>query len=74
MMTPNDRSKGQACITSAATLGNVLAALLGGVFLDHFGVRFMMGVAVAVSALGAALILSATGLRRKRRLPPDLDL
>lgn len=74
MMNPNDRSKGQAFITSAATLGNVLAALLGGVFLDHFGVRFMMGVAVAVSTLGAALILSATGLRRKRRLPTDLDL
>ncbi len=72
MMNPNDRSKGQAFITSAATLGNVLAALLGGVFLDLYSVRFMMIIAITVSAVGAALILGATGVRLRAKLPRGL--
>lgn len=66
MVHSYDRSKGQAFITSAATLGNVISALLGGVFLDHFGVRFMLKAAFIVSAMGAILILAATKTKKKQ--------
>lgn len=53
-------AKGQAFMTSAITLGGVLANLLGGWLLDMVGVPGMLAAGLAAAALGLFLGLSST--------------
>ena len=51
-----DTVKGQSLITTATTLGNVFASLIGGRILDLYGTEEMMLVAVIVALVGVVLL------------------
>lgn len=58
-----DTVKGQSLVTTAITLGTVIASLDGGWIMDHFGVREMLLVAMVIAWIGIALIFA--GLEKK---------
>ena len=59
-------AKGQAALTSAATLGGVAANLLGGRLLDIAGVGTMLGVSVFIASLGCVRGLCAVEKTEKK--------
>ncbi len=60
IMVPGDSVKGQACYTTAMTLGNVLGAIAAGQILDTLGVPSMLLAATLCALLGAVIVLLCT--------------
>ncbi len=60
-----DRTKGQAFITSAITIGSVVASFLGGWLLDCRSVKIMLLVGTLFAALGFLIGLGAVEKRKK---------
>jgi PPP family 3-phenylpropionic acid transporter len=60
ILKKEDLVKGQAFITSAITLGSVVASILGGRLLDGFGVKIMLLAGLIVSILGLFIGLCST--------------
>lgn len=56
IMDKQDAIKGQACMTMAFTLGNVVSALFGGPILDHIGVTAVLLFAIITGTLGMIMI------------------
>lgn len=61
VMEPQDEVKGQAYFTMALSVGNVIAALLGGPLIDRFGVNAMLILALVTSVAGTGVIIHAVG-------------
>lgn len=55
MVRPSERVQGQAWLTMAITLGNVLASFAGGLILDWAGVRTLLAASVAAEAVGMVI-------------------
>lgn len=55
-----DQAKGQAYMTSAATLGSLIASVLGGIVVDAFGVPAMLLLATTMSAVGTITMVIFT--------------
>lgn len=64
-----DTVKGQSLITTATTLGNVFASLIGGRILDIYGTQEMMLVAVIVALVGVVLMILGVENREKQGKP-----
>ena len=60
IMEKTDAIKGQAYFTMTYTLGSVIGALVGGMFIDWRGVNAMLIFATAVSAVGMLIVFLAT--------------
>lgn len=56
IMDKRDAIKGQACMTMAFTLGNVVSALFGGPILDYAGVTAALLFCIGTGALGMLII------------------
>ena len=56
LVDDSDNVKGQSFITSAMTLGNVFASLLGGVIIDNLGVYPMILIQASLACVGAILL------------------
>ena len=54
-----DQVKGQACITSAITIGGVFSNLISGVILDGLGIGPMLLTGTAVCGLGVVIAFVA---------------
>lgn len=55
-----DQAKGQAYMTSAATLGSLIASVLGGMIVEAYGAPRMLLLAASLSALGTVLMIVFT--------------
>lgn len=55
-----DAIKGQAYMTMTYTLGTVLGSLIGGSFIDQFGVKTMLLAASVAAGIGMIIFLLAT--------------
>lgn len=60
-----NRTKGQAFITSATTIGSVVASFLGGWLLDYRSVKIMLLVGTLFAALGFLIALGAVEKRKE---------
>lgn len=60
IMEEQDIIKGQAYMTMVYTLGSVLAALIGGFFIDKAGVNAMLAFATATAFIGMIIVLFAS--------------
>ena len=58
VMDKQDAIKGQACMTMAFTLGNVVSALIGGPMIDHLGITSTLIFATVMGAIGMIIIWS----------------
>lgn len=58
-MEKSDKTKGQAYVNCAITLGGVFSALVCGRLLDVLGVKAMLSVSTAVGAIGTVLVIIA---------------
>jgi len=58
VMDKQDAIKGQACMTMAFTLGNVVSALIGGPMIDHLGITATLIFATVMGAIGMVIIWS----------------
>lgn len=58
VMDKQDAIKGQACMTMAFTLGNVVSALIGGPMIDHMGITATLIFATIMGAIGMVVISS----------------
>jgi len=58
VMDKQDAIKGQACMTMAFTLGNVVSALIGGPMIDHMGITATLIFATIMGAIGMTIIWS----------------
>lgn len=56
IMDKQDAIKGQACMTMAFTLGNVVSALFGGPILDYAGVTAALFFCIGTGAVGMLII------------------
>ena len=56
IMDKQDAIKGQACMTMAFTLGNVVSALFGGPLLDYAGITITLLFATAMGVIGMLII------------------
>ena len=56
VMDKQDAIKGQACMTMAFTLGNVVSALIGGPMIDHMGITATLIFATIMGAIGMTII------------------
>lgn len=59
VMALRDKVKGQSLMVATSTLGGVFGSLLGSWLLDLTGLRTMLWISVAVSALGSAVMICA---------------
>ena len=57
IMTDNDAVKGQAFITIAMTIGNLLSSLLGGIFIKIIGVSASLWVGTVITLVGAIVAI-----------------
>lgn len=55
-----NQAKGQAYMTSATTLGSLIASVLGGMIVEAYGAPKMLLVATSLSALGTVLMIVYT--------------
>ena len=60
-----DSAKAQSLAFSMTTIGSVLASLIGGSMFKTAGVRPTMLTATAFAAVGAAIALAATYMKKK---------
>lgn len=60
-----DRTKGQAFMTSASTIGSVVASFLGGWLLDYRSVKIMLLVGTLFAALGFLIALGAVEKKKE---------
>lgn len=60
LVSPQDRVRGQAVMTLAPLISGATGALLGGFLLDALGVRTMLALSLAISAVGSALMIVFT--------------
>lgn len=61
-----DTVKAQSFITTAITLGNVFASLIGGRLLDVYGTKEMLFIAVIVAIVGVVLMTAGVESREKK--------
>ncbi|MGM9593096.1 MAG: MFS transporter [Candidatus Onthomonas sp.] len=61
IMDDSDAVKGQAFVTAAITLGNLLSSLTGGLLLDYGSVTVMLTVGLAATLVGTAMTLRSLG-------------
>ena len=55
-MEKQDAVKGQACMTMAFTLGNVISALIGGPMIDLWGVKTLLISSIIMGAIGMVIV------------------
>ena len=67
-----DSAKAQSLAFSMTNIGSVLSSLIGGKMFDTVGVRPTMLTAAAICALGAAIAIAATFIRRSAVERQDL--
>jgi len=66
MMGDGDKVKGQAYLGSAMAIGGIAANFAGGRILDAYGPQAMLECAIALSAVGnAVVILAARAMKKK---------
>ena len=66
MMGEGDKVKGQAYLGSAMAIGGIAANFAGGRILDAYGPQAMLECAIAMSAVGnAVVILAARAIQKK---------
>jgi PPP family 3-phenylpropionic acid transporter len=66
MMVEGDKVKGQAYLGSAMAIGGIAANFAGGRVLDDYGPQAMLECAIALSAVGnAVVILAARAIQKK---------
>lgn len=58
-MEQTDKTKGQAYVNCAITLGGVFSALVCGRLLDVLGVKAMLSVSTVIGAIGTVLVIIA---------------
>ena len=58
-IAPEDQVKGQAFMTTAATLSGIFATLLGGIMFDSIGVSHTLLVAAVSAGCGLVILLPA---------------
>ena len=56
IMDKQDAIKGQACMTMAFTLGNVISALIGGPVIDLWGIQALLMCSALMGAIGMVII------------------
>jgi Major Facilitator Superfamily. len=66
IMDNKDLIKGQAMVTGAITLGNILASLIGGILLDHFNAQSMLFAGIIVSTAGSIFMLFSIKSAKKK--------
>lgn len=67
VMEQSDKTKGQAYVNCAITLGGVFSALICGKLLDDLGVKPMLAVSAVVGAVGTILVIIALrGIKLKK--------
>ncbi|MBQ8264202.1 MAG: MFS transporter [Oscillospiraceae bacterium] len=59
VISPADRVKGQALVTSTTSLSAIAASFLSGIMLDNLGASATMLVSAIISATGALIVLPA---------------
>lgn len=59
-MAPEDKVKGQSMVTCSITVAAVLGNLIGGLWIDQFGVRSMMFMTVASAVCGSVIVFLVT--------------
>ena len=57
-MEKQDAVKGQACMTMAFTLGNVVSALIGGPMIDLWGIKALLIFATIMGTIGMVIVWS----------------
>lgn len=57
-MEKQDAVKGQACMTMAFTLGNVVSALIGGPMIDLWGIKTLLIFATVMGTIGMVIVWS----------------
>ncbi len=62
-LAPQERVRGQARMTLTATIGTVVAGLVGGTLMDLMGVPAMLALGSVVSVLGAVGVIMGTRSR-----------
>ena len=67
-----DSAKAQSLAFSMTNIGSVLSSLIGGKMFDTVGVRPTMLTATAICAVGAAIAIAATFIRRSAAETQDL--
>ncbi len=65
VMEKEDKIKGQAWVTSSITVGAVLGNLIGGFWIDRFGVESMLVMTASVAVTGAFVVLFCTREKRE---------
>ncbi|MDO5539454.1 MAG: MFS transporter [Eubacteriales bacterium] len=65
VMEEQDKFKGQALMVGTSTLGGVFGGLLGGVLVDHTGVRQLLFTGVLTAFAGMALVFVSAGKENK---------
>jgi len=60
MVESKDLTKGQSMVTMGTSLSGIIANLIGGVLIDSLGVRPVLLMGAAVTALGAFVIIMVT--------------
>ncbi len=58
VMDKQDAVKGQACMTMAFTLGNVISALIGGPMIDLWGIRTLLIFSIGMGVIGMVIVWS----------------
>ena len=56
VMDRQDAVKGQACMSMAFTLGNVISALTGSILIDHLGIYTTIHFASVMGIIGMIII------------------
>lgn len=65
VLDKKDAAGGQALLSSALIAGNVLASMVGGVVMDYYGIRSLMGLIVLIEVL--ALGLMSLALKKTKK-------
>lgn len=65
IMEEKDKFKGQALMAGTSTLGGVFGGLLGGLLVDHTGVRQLLFTGMATAFVGMLLVYVSAGQENK---------
>ena len=71
MVDESERVQGQAWITMAMTLGNVLASFVGGLLLDYTSVFVLLTFASLAGAVGMLIFFLLLGQGRRTLTPVE---